>query len=140
MTAAERDALRQQLIRHEGLRLFPYVDTVGKITIGVGRNLTDRGLSHHEVRALLDTDINDALNALAVFPWFTTLDPIRQRALVDLCFNLGLPRLRTFKNMLAALERRDWPRAARELLASRYASQVGRRAITIARMLETGEA
>lgn len=138
MTSTDREALRQQLIRHEGYRLLPYVDTAGKVTIGVGRNLTDRGISDAEVRYLLDNDITIAINALVVFPWFPDLDQIRQRVFVDLCFNMGLPRLRTFRRMLAAAERRDWGTAARELLESAYASQVGSRASTLATMLRTG--
>lgn len=140
MTSEHRDALRRQLARHEGVRLKPYVDTVGKVTIGVGRNLTDVGISDAEARYLLDNDINTAINALVVFPWFPNLDPVRQRAFVDLCFNMGLPRLRGFPKMLAAAARADWPVVAAELRASKYAHQVGARAVTIARMLETGQA
>lgn len=140
MTSAERDALRAQLIKHEGLRLFPYVDAVGKTSIGVGRNLTDRGITDAEARFLLDNDINTAINALVVFPWFPDLDTVRQRAFVDLCFNLGLTRLRGFVKMLAAAERQDWTAAATALLDSRYHVQVGQRARTLAAMLETGTA
>ena len=140
MTSAERDALRQQLIRHEGLTLRPYTDTVGKLTIGCGRNLTDRGITDAEARYLLDNDINVALNALAVFPWFAGLDAVRQRAYVDLCFNLGLPRLKGFVKMLDAASRHDWATAATELLDSAYAKQVGQRARTVAAQLRTGQA
>lgn len=139
MTSADRDALRLQLQTHEGVRLFPYTDTVGKLTIGIGRNLTDRGISDAEARYLLDNDIAIALNALAVFPWFPALDSVRQRAFVDLCFNLGLPRLRGFVQMLAAAARGDWDTCAAELLDSTYATQVKGRAITIASMLRTGK-
>ena len=140
MTAEHREALRLQLMQHEGVRLKPYRDTVGKLTIGVGRNLDDVGITDAEARYLLDNDINTAINSLVVFPWFPDLDPMRQRAFVDLCFNMGLSRLRGFVKMLAAAERRDWATCADELLASRYAVQVGPRARTIAAMLRTGEA
>lgn len=140
MTSADRDALRSQLIAHEGLRLMPYVDTVGKVTIGVGRNLTDRGISDAEARVLLDNDINIAINALVVFPWFPDLDPVRQRAFVDLCFNMGYPRLRTFAKMLDAAARHDWATASTELLESTYAQQVGVRAHEVAAMLRSGAA
>ena len=140
MTSADRDALRAQLIRHEGLRLFPYIDTVGKTSIGVGRNLTDRGITDAEARLLLDNDINAVLNGLQVFAWFGVLDPVRQRAFCDLCFNLGLPRLRGFVKMLDAAGRSDWGTAATELLDSAYAKQVGQRAQTVAAQLRTGQA
>lgn len=140
MTSTDRDALRTQLLAHEGLRLFPYVDAVGKITIGIGRNLTDRGISDAEAKQFLGADINNAILDLTVFPWFPDLDTVRQRALVDLCFNIGLPRLRGFVKMLAACERQEWDHAARELLDSTYAEQVGKRARTLARMLASGQA
>lgn len=139
MTSTDRDALRQQLIAHEGLRLKPYVDSVGKITVGVGRNLSDKGISEAEARLFLDADINNAVLDMTTFPWFPDLDPVRQRAFVDLCFNMGLPRLRGFSYMLAAAARGDWSACAKELLESRYAEQVGKRARTLARMIETGQ-
>ena len=140
MTSADRDALRQQLIQHEGVRLKPYTDTVGKLTIGCGRNLQDRGITEAEARYLLDNDINACIADLLSLVWFPDLDPVRQRVFVDLCFNLGVKRLREFTKMLDAAAAKDWPRAARELLDSKYAQQVGQRARTLAAMLETGEA
>lgn len=122
------------------MRLFPYTDTAGKLTIGVGRNLTDRGITDAEARALLDNDINICLSALSDFPWFVRLDPVRQRVFVDLAFNLGITRLNTFAKMLAASARADWTTASAELLDSAYAGQVGQRAITLAQMIETGTA
>lgn len=140
MTSTDRDALRRQLMAHEGVRLKPYVDSVGKITIGVGRNLSDKGITEDEARQFLDADINNAILDMTVFPWFPNLDPVRQRAFVDLCFNIGLPRLKGFTKMLAAAARGDWDAAAHELLDSRYAEQVGKRARTLAHMIRTGEA
>lgn len=139
MTSTDRDALRQQLIAHEGLRLRPYVDSVGKITIGVGRNLSDKGISEAEARQFLDADINNAILDMSTFPWFADLDVVRQRALLDLCFNLGLPRLKGFVLMLDAVARKDWGTAAHELLDSHYAQQVGKRARTLAAMLRDGQ-
>lgn len=140
MTSADRDALRQQLIAHEGLCLRIYEDSVGVPTIGVGRNLL-RGITEAEARHLLDNDINSCINDLtAAFPWFAGLDAVRQRVLVDLCFNLGIVRLKGFPKFLAACAISDWATAGRELLDSKYARQVGQRARTLAHMLETGEA
>ena len=140
MKSEDMEALRQQLILHENLRLFPYVDTVGKTSIGIGRNLTDRGISHAEARVLLDNDINSVLDDLTVFPWFSLLDAVRQRVFVDLCFNMGLNRLMGFEKMLAASVAGQWETAATELLNSRYAQQVGDRAVRLATMLRTGQA
>src|SRR5678816_491026 len=103
MTDLQR--LVDQLILHEGFRLKPYVDTVGKITIGVGRNLTDKGISRSEGLILLDNDIAEVVTDLAQsFPWFPHLDPIRQRVLMDMRFNLGPTRFRKFVSTLASVE------------------------------------
>ena len=140
MRISDRQALRQQLRQHEGWERFPYRDTVGKLSIGCGRNLDDRGLSDEEIAYLQNNDINECFRQLdASFPWFFSLDVVRQRVLVDLCF-MGIGTLRGFVKMLAAMERHDWATASEELLASRYATQTKGRAITLAEMLRPGEA
>lgn len=124
MTEADFAALRADLMQDEGLRLRPYTDTVGKLTIGVGRNLTDVGITAAEAMTLLDHDIDACLTDLRSFGWFNALDAVRQRALINLRFNLGAAKLRAFRNMLDAFEQRDYPRAAKELLLSAWADQV----------------
>jgi lysozyme len=124
VTTESRAALRRQLVEHEGLRLRPYADSTGKLTIGIGRNLIDRGISRLEAFQLLDHDIDDAESDLQVFAWFSALDPVRQRALLDLRFNLGPGKFRAFKKMLAAFEARDYEAAAAQLVDSAWASQV----------------
>ena len=137
--------LVDQLIHHEGLECFPYTDTVGKITIGVGRNLTDRGLTKEECRHLLANDIEISIIELERnFNWFSKLDDTRQAVLVDLHFNLGINRLKTFKKTLRLIEECMlgddlWDKVAAELLDSKWATQVGQRAHTLARMLELGD-
>lgn len=151
-------SLRDQLIRHEGLRLKAYKCTAGKWTIGVGRNLDDKGITPEETAALgitresclcdgiteaqayvlLENDIRDARAEAAKLPVFHMLDPVRQDALVNMAFNLGLPRLSKFKRMLAALEDADWQGAAQEALESKWAKQVGPRAYELAKQLQTG--
>lgn len=133
------DPLVEQLIRHEGMRLKPYTDTVGKLTIGVGRNLTDVGISSDEALVLLDTDIDRAVATCAEFPWFARLDAIRQRVLIDMAFNLGSSKLRTFRATLAAIEQGDYVKASDQMLKSKWATQVGQRARTLARMMAVGE-
>ncbi|RMH50503.1 MAG: lysozyme [Zetaproteobacteria bacterium] len=127
------------LIRHEGMRLKPYRDSVGKLTIGVGRNLDDVGLREEEARFLLENDLRAVIAELQPLPWFAALDPPRKHAIIDMGFNLGLPRLLGFRRMIAAIERGDWPAAADEMLDSRWARQVGRRAEELARTMRTGE-
>lgn len=134
----DRERLRAQLMLHEGVRRFPYTDTVGKLTIGVGRNLTDVGISNAEALVLLDNDLDACIHDLVTFPWFLELDAVRQRVLVDMRFNLGPTGLRTFRNTLAAVARRDYEAAAKGMLQSLWAKQVGGRAIRLATMMRAG--
>lgn len=116
---------RDLLIEHEGVRLKPYTDTVGKLTIGVGRNLDDVGISHQEAMLMLDNDISAAENDLLhQFPWYADLDTERQAAMINLRFNMGLKGLMTFKRFLAAMSLGLYHEAAGELLDSKWAKQV----------------
>lgn len=131
--------IKTDLRRDEGLKLKPYRDSVGKLTIGVGRNLDDVGISAAEADALLEADIVRAAADLdRALPWWRGLSEARQRALVNMAFNLGLPRLLGFKAMLADLERGDYEGAAREAIDSRWAKQVGARGQRIAMLLAEG--
>lgn len=122
-------SLKDLLIRHEGVRLKPYTDTVGKLTIGVGRNLDDKGITHAEAMALLEKDIADATNdCLHAFPWFADLTQERQWVIISMVFNMGLAGVRKFTRMLAAIELGDYSVAAKEMGESRWAKQVGNRA------------
>lgn len=134
------DKLRAMLIRHEGLRLKPYEDSVEKkMTIGVGRNLTDNGILESEAYTMLDNDIALATVDAQRIDVFSLLDLVRQDVLVSMVFNMGLHRVQGFKKMLAALERGDWADAAAEMRDSRWAMQVGNRAIELAAMIRSGE-
>jgi len=140
MTLADFALLRQQVKREEGLRLFPYVDTVGKMTIGYGRNLTDSGISQLEAGEMLDQDLTRHISDLIrAFPFVETLDSTRQIVLADMCFNLGITKLYRFVKMWDALRARDFEQAARHMLASRWAEQVGARATRLAAAMVSGE-
>ena len=131
--------LKAELIRDEGLRSKPYRCTAGKLTIGVGRNLDDVGLIAEEAKYLLKTDIDRAMDDLdRNVPWWRSMTDARRRALVNMCFNLGWPRLEGFKNMLAHLQAGDFARAAAEALDSRWARQVGERSERIAALIREG--
>ena len=121
------------LERDEGVRLKPYLDTVGKTTIGVGRNLTDNGITAAEAKVLLQNDLFRVANELdRVAPWWREMSQVRQNALVNMAFNLGLPRLLTFKKMMVALENGNFETAWAEAMGSKWAAQVGERANRIA--------
>lgn len=132
--------LEKLLTKHEGRKTHPYTDTVGKLTIGVGHNLTDNGLPDHIIDLLLEWDIDVSRRELdRIYPGWRSCTPNRKDCLVSLMFNMGAPALLTFKKMWAAIEREDWAEAAAQLLDSRWAVQVGpHRSSTLADMLEDG--
>jgi lysozyme len=155
-----RGKLIDQLILHEGLRLQVYQDHLGIDTIGVGRNLEDRGITDGELafmsllkneiydtgiteanaRFLLSNDIDivekELLNA---HPCIERMDDVRIRVVLDMAFNMGVPRLCKFKNMWAGIEDGDYIKACVEMLDSRWAKQVGNRAIRLSEAMRTGE-
>jgi lysozyme len=133
------NTIRSLLELHEAERLKPYKDTVGKITIGVGRNLDDVGISREESQYLLTNDLIRVDKDLATLPWTKQLDPIRYAVLQDMCFNLGLGRLKGFKKFLAAMATSNWAVAAVEMLDSKWAQQVGLRSTRLRDMVLTGQ-
>jgi lysozyme len=134
------DRLKADLARDEARRRKPYRDSVGKLSIGVGRNLDDVGLREDEIDLMLSNDIRAALADLdRALPWWRGMTEARQRGLANMCFNMGLPKLLGFRNMLAAMEVSDWPRAASEALDSKWARQVGDRAERIAAAFKSGQ-
>jgi len=128
-----------QLRRDEGLQLFPYLDTVGKTTIGIGRNLTDKGITAEEAEMLLGNDVEAIQNALgAKLPWFRGLSDARQGALINVGFNVGVVGLLGFTKTLDFMSQSNWDAAADEILNSKWASQVGDRAKRISNQIRTG--
>ena len=130
------DEMRAELVRDEGLRLKPYKDTVGKTTIGIGRNLDDVGISKDEAYLMLDNDIQRTSDSLDKnLPWWKTLDEVRQRVILNMAYNLGINSLLGFKNTLAAIQAGRYNDAADGMLASKWATQVGDRATRLAKMM-----
>ena len=131
--------LKSELVRDEGLRFKPYRDSVGKLTIGVGHNLDDVPISYAAAMQILEDDILQAMGQLnGRIPWWVSLNETRQRALMNLCFQLGINGLMGFKQMLAALQDSDWQRAHDELINSKLNSQAPNRTGRTAQMLLTG--
>lgn len=137
ITEKQRILIRNQLIRHEGIELKPYLDSKKILTIAVGRNLIDKGLSNAEAIYLLDNDIDEAITGLSKEPYWDQLNDLRQRVLIDMVHNMGLGGFRGFKKMRSALMRLDYEGAAHEMRDSVWATQVGRRAERLARMMES---
>ena len=133
-----QDKFREHLIWAEGYRNFPYQDSVGKTSIGVGRNLDDKGLSDDEIGILLENDINDAVRSASSMSYWDSLTPNRQLVVADMVFNMGLRRFKGFIKTNAALERGDWDEAAREMVDSRWFRQTGRRSRKLVAMMIFG--
>lgn len=156
-----RTKLIEKLILHEGLKLNVYKDTLGIDTIGIGRNLEDRGISKEELDAmdipnietvyqygitevdavyLAENDVQIVEKELVrAHPCVDRLDAVRQLVLVDMAFNMGVPRLCKFKKMWAAIHEDDFSTAAKEMMDSRWATQVKSRADKLANMMHNGE-
>ena len=135
----DMDKMIEQLVDHEGLELHPYEDSLGILTIGVGRNLEERGISEDEAFYLLGNDIEIIWDELIKqHPIVEDLDDQRQMILLDMAFNMGVPRLGKFKKMWAAIEDGDMIEASKQALDSRWADQVGRRAERLAERRTSG--
>lgn len=134
-----QESLIEKIKRHEGFKLKPYRCTAGKLTIAYGRNLDDVGLSLDEANYLLRNDVNRVIGQLyGVLPWVSTVSGKRFDVLVNMGFNIGVPRLLTFKKFLAAIVAGDFELAASEMLNSKWANQVGSRAIELANDMRHG--
>lgn len=134
-----RQALAKQLDIDEGRRKKLYRDTVGKLTGGVGHNFDDKGLSDAVIDLLLDEDIDDAIADLdRALPWWRNMSDRRQQALANMSFNLGITKLLGFKNTLRYMQDGQYELAARGMLASLWARQVGDRAKRLAKMMAEG--
>ena len=133
--------LEDQLIAHEGLRLDMYKDTVGIATIGVGRNLQHVGLrTEAEARYLLRSDIVAIRSELErALPWLGDLNEVRQRVLMDMAFNMGVSGLMKFEKTMQNIADGRYEAASQEMLRSKWADQVGQRAMTLSKMMATGE-
>ena len=155
-----KEHLLKELVKHEGLRLQVYQDTLGIDTIGIGRNLKDRGISKEELDELDIPTIDhvyeygiteaDAMllaendvqiveeELLRAHPCVEELDAVRQLVLVDMAFNMGVPRLCKFKKMWNAIHEKKFDAASKEMLDSRWANQVKSRSVKLANAMHNG--
>jgi len=135
-----RQRLIDSLINHEGIRNLVYEDSVGILTIGVGHNVEDVPLTPRAIQAILEDDINIATAELdrSWNHWKRDLSPARQNVLIEMVFNLGYPRFSKFEKLIQAIHDHDYEAAADEMLDSKWARQVGRRAINLATQMRSG--
>src|ERR1035441_3535221 len=142
--------LADQLRRDESERQFAYDDANGttlakgmtlrgNLTIGIGRNLSAKGISKKERDFLLANDMDEATIALeANFPWTMELDAVRKGVLLNMIFNEGLSHLSTFRDTLAKIQSGDYKGASAAMLDSLWAKQVGPRATRLSIQMESG--
>ena len=132
------DILHAQLRFDEGYRTHPYPDTKGKITIGVGHNLTDNGLTRGQIALIEDDDLADAEHvARLLIPGFDVLSDARKAAVMNMAFAMGYLTLSTFKTTLAAINRGDWEMAAQGIMNSKWAATPGQREERVAELMRT---
>lgn len=133
--------IKDLIKKHEGLRLHPYKCTAGKLTIGWGRNIEDKGISELEAEDLLDNDISDTIGECKRhLGWFDRLDPVRKIVVADMVFNLGVQGFLKFKKTIGAISQCDYNKAADEMKDSAWYEQVGTRGAELVEMMRTGRA
>lgn len=124
--------------QHEGERLRVYRDTRGFTSIGIGRNLDGKGISHEEALMLFARDFTDAQNEALKYPWYKELDARRQAVVLDMIFEMGSGGFRKFVRLHEALEAGDYKAAVAAMLNSAWAGEVPRRAHEDAAIMDTG--
>jgi len=132
---------KAELIRDEGEVFKPYRDSEGFLTVGVGHNLDAKGISKAVSDLMLEEDIQEVLTAISrKLPWWSSLDDVRQRVVANMVFNLGITTFLHFKQTIVLIESGDYLAASKEMLNSKWATQVGPRAIRLSDMMRTGRA
>jgi lysozyme len=136
------DKLREQLKIDEGVKYEIYEDHLGYATFGIGHLITDKDpeygwpvgtkISEERVNEVFNSDVEKFINeAKKIFPDLDNKPESIQLVLVNMCFNLGAPRLSKFKKFIAAINNEEWIEAAVEMMDSRWAQQVGPRAMRL---------
>lgn len=135
--------IESQLIYDEGIRSYIYPDSLGFLTIGVGRcvdkRITSTGLSKDECLYLLKNDIESHIKELTIaFPWFSSLNSPRQSALINLCHQLGISKLKQFSKAINFMAQGDYENASKEFLDSKWAAQTPDRAKRVCAQIKSG--
>ena len=131
------EKMRKHIESNEGRHNKPYKCSEGKLTIGVGHNIEDRGLSDKVIDLLFIEDIQEAyLTAHSLFYRFVSMPQNAQTVFMDMAFQLGKSRLRKFKNMIACANERDWKGVVLEMVDSRWYHQTPNRAKRNIKLIE----
>lgn len=131
--------LEERIKKHEGLMLKPYRDTLGKLTIGIGRNLDDVGISEEEAYYLFNNDLEKVKRQVnSSLGWILGLDEVRQGVLYEMAFQMGIGGLLGFKRTLVAIQEGRYEDAADNMLDSRWAIQTPHRAKVLSEIMRKG--
>lgn len=139
------ESVQELLEQDEGRRLWPYTDTRGHLTWGIGHLLANgvapdvATLIGQAVDLQFQHDVDTATAGLSLFPEFASLDPVRQAVLIDMAFNLGVAGLRTFTTFLGCVASQQWAAAAADLRGTLVYTQLPERYERLAVMIQTGE-
>ena len=136
------DELREELTLDEGCVDNVYLDHLGYPTFGIGhlvlendseyKQEVDTPVSEERIKECFKKDIQNVIDDLdRNMDWWKNLPEDLQKVMANMCFNLGITRLLKFKNFLAAMEDKDWDKAAVEMIDSRWATQVGPRSVRL---------
>lgn len=131
--------LAESIRQHEGWRDKAYQDSEGVWTIGYGTNLQELKIDKQQGEQWLELQIQEATLGAGRFPEFALLNAVREDVFIEMVYNMGPKRVAGFRKMLAAIRDGEWEEAAIEMLDSKWARQVGRRAWSLAKLMETGE-
>jgi lysozyme len=134
------ERVRELAELHEDRRKFAYKCPAGKITVGIGRNLEDKGLSDDEIDYLFKNDFREVVEDLkSVFPGWSNINDARKAVLFDMRFNLGGSGFRTFRRFISAVKAGDYVRASEEMKDSAWFHQVGTRSERLCRIMRAGK-
>ena len=127
------------LRRHEGFKDRPYRDTVGVLTIGYGWNLESDPMAREaaEIQMRMKLESLEAL-LLSKFDWYPNLSQTRKDVILNMCYNLGLDGFSNFRNTIWLLQNSRFAEAGEEMLKSKWAKQVGNRAIFLSDKMKAG--
>lgn len=155
LTPDEKEFISHLLTADEGMRLFPYLDCCGqpwrkcqcsvtkkgKLTIGIGRNLDDVGITESEAKFLLDNNIASSTIEIerSFGSWFSKLNSARKIVVVSMVFNIGITGFKTFQKMIKSIQSGDFNSAANQMMSSKWATQVGYRAVRLSEMMRSGK-
>lgn len=131
---------RKLVVLNEGKRNQMYKDGLGIETIGIGHNLRDKPISDRAVQIIFEDDIAEIFPQLDKhLPWWRDLDDVRQCAIADMAFQMGVGGLLGFRNTLVLIHAGQYTEAAAQMRQSKWHEQTPVRCERISLMIETGE-